>query len=379
MVGLCDAADEVTLAAEFQDRIVSLADTPENRFKLVQLKLDAGLIDVATALGERISLVSDPVRLGSMIRSAMARGDKETATAICREAIRRDGGLWDVKLYLAQLLLFETGEEGKKSRQEVINLCEDMRGADVASDETAPTAKPIKQRTQSTNLPANYYTSPTYWAQCGLQLSRNYRMGRYGDPRYASMSMTSSLLQPTSFGHARVIAASLQMVAIAKDESGGDLKSTLDKYLSEKQPLPEVDEINDPNVIWEHRALRSVATTLSMTTISSPTSQVDDDERELQERLNWRLAALDPVGGSSGLIGSLMKRVNAASSQNADANEPTSDEVKRVEPLSEDRLDLLVKLYEQAKAQPNSTRAPHVTRAGLANITRAGISNRVVQ
>ena len=47
MVGLCDAADEVTLAAEFQDRIVSLADTPENRFKLVQLKLDAGLIEKA--------------------------------------------------------------------------------------------------------------------------------------------------------------------------------------------------------------------------------------------------------------------------------------------------------------------------------------------
>ena len=178
MVTLCDDAGDVELAAEYQQRLAGLADTPENRFRLVQLQLDADLIDIKTALSRRVSLASNPVRLGSMIRSSVARNDNQTAMAICEEALARDPSLWDVKLQLAQLLLLEQPDEAPpacelaKIHQRALELAAEVRDADYPLDARPPTVrKPNSKSTRS--RPTS--VSPSSWASSGYQLARVYR------------------------------------------------------------------------------------------------------------------------------------------------------------------------------------------------------------
>ncbi|QDT02593.1 tetratricopeptide repeat protein [Rubripirellula lacrimiformis] len=369
MVRLSDLADEVATAAEFQQRIVALADTPENRFKLVQLKLDSGMIDVATALSERISLASDPVRLGSMIQSAASRGESATAIAICREAIKRDSSLWDVKLMLAELLLYENDDDREKWFDEAIQLCDEIRQLDLAMDASPPTQKPSKPSPQLANYPANYLTSPLYWGQDGYQMARNYKLGRYGTQNYGSSSSVG-IVRPRTFGHARVIARMLMLARHAKELSGDELDASLAQLMDGPFALPDTDQIDDAMAIWENRSLQSFVALVAGTSNSpyasaTPAAEPSEEEKQRQEALNWRLAKLDPENGLSAILPTLMQRIKvpedeedhaaddpAADQNNPDQNDPGQDnpdkaDSKPIQPLSPEQLDLLVQQFRR--------------------------------
>lgn len=359
IVRLSDAADDVVNAAEFQERIVALADTPENRFKLVQLQLDAEIIDIKTALGERISFASDPGRLGSMVQSAIRRGDRSTAIAICEEAVRRDPSLWDVKLKLAQQLLFQdddsddadvaddgdSEQEGyPKPHQRAIELAHQIRELKLPLDARPPTA--AKPQGSAGNSRVSYNTSPSRWTSSSYTLARSYRLGRYGSSNYSSSTQYNPP-DPSSFGHARILATAVEMVAIAKryptNESTAKIRELIDQTLS----LPPVEEINDANLIWEQRALESLASYVTSTSSSStPKSKL---QQELTERLNWRLAELDPRSGAGYLRGMLIGRARNAANQMAQSKKPKGSSIVQAT-LDPKQLALVIELYNAAIA-----------------------------
>ncbi|WP_147869777.1 tetratricopeptide repeat protein [Stieleria maiorica] len=350
MVRLSDAADDVATAAEFQERIVALADTPENRFKLVQLQLDADLIDIKTALSDRISLSSDPARLGAMIRSAVRRGDRPTAIAICEEAVRRDPALWDVKLMLAQLLLHERGDGEPENAQEesypephrrAIDLAREIRQQEVPLDALPPAAR--KQSGGSAARPTGYDTSPRRWTSSSYALARGYRLGRYASGNYSSSANSYTTVDPSSFGHARVLATAVEMVAIAKRFPDDEARSKMETLIDQTVSLPAVEQIRDAAVIWEHRALQSILGYLTSSSTSS-----SEAESALTEKLNWRLAELDPKDGATYLRSMLMGKIRSAAQSKANDETPAAD--KSGVALTESQVQLVVKLYEQALA-----------------------------
>ena len=357
MVRLCDLADEIELAAEFQQRVAGLADTPENRFKLVQLKLDAGMIDAAAALSERVSLTSDPVRLGRMIRSAATRFDTKSAIAICEEAIRSDPDLWDVKLYLAQLLLYETGEEAETAHARALQLTEEIRQADVALDAPAPTTPPpnVSQQ-QLRGLPANYYTSPQRWTRIGYELARAYRLGRYASSTYSSSyGQGNSIIQPSSFGHAKVLARALSMTKDARGKSGRELTETLERLMKEDFALPPIEQITDPGVLWERQALWSFVSYIDPE--GQKTRNVEDDPE--RQALMWRLAKVDPENGSQLLTSMLMQRLQKNRGVNLPAGFPTSPagDDQPLEPLTDEQLDIVVRTFDDLTARQQGNAA----------------------
>ncbi|MCC9599477.1 tetratricopeptide repeat protein [Stieleria sp. JC731] len=300
MVRVCDLASEVTDAAEYQQRITGLEDTPENRFKLVQLQLDAGLIDIETALTDRISLATDPGRLGNMIRGSVRRSDTETAIAICKAAIKQDPTLWDVKLALAQLLIdspLPANEDGEISEEEamsqtfdrVIELINEVRQMQIPVDTKAPTM--ARQTTGSRSNASAAAIPPTRWYSHNYTFARKYRLGSYRNSSYSTYAERIS--EALNFGHAKVIAATLEFVAIYKQKPEPDANKQILELLESKYAIPQPSDIDDASTIWEHRAI--------MTCLENFTKQrfqqfVSQEYKDQQREYTWRLAELDPTG-----------------------------------------------------------------------------------
>ncbi|MEM9368401.1 MAG: tetratricopeptide repeat protein [Planctomycetota bacterium] len=361
MVRLCDASDEVVLAAEFQQRIVDLADTPEHRFRLVQLQLEGELIDIQTALSERISLASDPSRLGNMIRSSVRRMDLKTAQAICEEAIRRDESLWDVKLMLGFLLLFDTQDNGEESaavHERIHQLAESVRQLGLPLDSLPPTA-PKRTSSGSTSRTNRNYVGPRYWSRSGYELARSYQLGRYGSGNYGSYQR--SVPTSNSYGHGRVLGGALLMISEIQRFDGDPkaLQANLLAMADKLVPIPDPQTVNDANRIHELRALQSYVKSYFT---QSPKPLSGEEKAAVEERtrqLDWRLAELDPVDGTSTLISRLMRRVTKDLERANAAKEGETEEP--VEPLTSEQLDLLVRLYDQAKAKSEADGASFST------------------
>lgn len=359
MVRLCDKADELELAAEFQQRIVSLADTPENRFQLIQLRLDAGLIDITSALSERVSLTSDPVRLGRMIRSAALRQDTSTAIAICEEALRSDAGLWDVRLMLAQLLLTSQGDDKEEKYEQAEALTTEIISADVDPDDRAPTAAPLKTTPgQSARRQNRSSTNPASWSNNHYQLVRTFRLGHYATGNWGYSGQGVSLIQPVTFDHARAQALMLKMVRRVLGKSGDELTTAVTTSMDELATLPPAPEITSARQIWEYLALKSLAQQVNPQ--HSPSAEDAKLDQKKNERLLWRLAELDEEHGAGRLYGILTQRLQqsvAASDQTeeddaepSDADEDAEDD-DQLQPLSEEQLQLLVKLYDDQRKE----------------------------
>lgn len=137
MVRLNTFSNDPATAAEFQRKIVSVADTAENRFRLLSLQFDAGTIDAATMMSQRIELADDPASLMKMIEGAVRQPDSETAILIARQALRKNNSLWDVKLMLAWLLL---GENSSDALAEAETLCSEILALKLPPETPAPTS-----------------------------------------------------------------------------------------------------------------------------------------------------------------------------------------------------------------------------------------------
>nr|WP_143547708.1 tetratricopeptide repeat protein [Rhodopirellula sp. SM50] len=361
MVRLADAANEVEQAAEYQKRITELANTPENRFKLVEYQLEAGTIDVAQALSQRLSFLSDPSRLGGMVRSAARRGDLKTARAICEEALRADDSLWDIKLSLAQLLLMDrSGENADTNRERAMQLVQQIRAADVPMDAPAPTRRKQTVTTVSSNgLPPGYQSNPMYWSQSSYQLAQMLRVGRYANASYSS-STPSVTIEATSFGHARVIAASLilmnEVIGMPDDQASDAAQAKLDSEFS----VEDWDSVSDAMEIWEQFALMNVMSLVGNQPAASPFGPTPpnlsaaakakaDALRQNQMKMMWRLAELDPNYGMTPLLQFLSQRMMS--------DAMPAERQPDMTPLTEKELEILASINERVQASGMSTGA----------------------
>lgn len=351
MVRLSDAADEVELAAEYQQRITELANTPENRFKLVQYQLDAGTIDVAQALSQRLSFLSDPSRLGAMVRSAVRRGDLKTARAICKEALRGDESLWDIKLAQAQLLLMDRDDEqAKENRELAIELAQEVRAVGLPMDAPAPTRRKKTARSKTSNgIPANYLSNPLYWSQSSYRLAQMLRVGRYANSRYSS-SLSATVVEPSSYGHARVIAASLILMNEAIDKTGNEAVEAIQAKLDSDFALPDLEKVTEPIELWEQQGLMSVLSVVGLNSSFNPFAGTQPglsasakakaaEQRKKSMVILWRLAELDPTYGIMPLFQVLAQRMASDSLQGQQKPDMT--------PLTDDELQLLVKINQR--------------------------------
>lgn len=337
MVSLADQANDVRQAAEYQQQIVTHADTPENRFRLLQLQVDAGMIDTSEAIAARVSLSSDPEHLGYLIRSSTRRGDLELAIGLCRETLNRDDTLWDVKLMLAQLLLHQSGKEAEKSHKEARQLITEIQQANYAPDSPAPTSSKSNKSRMLTGA-SSQVSSPIYWSQIGYSLAQTYRIGPYANQNF-TISSRSNTVEPTNFAHARFLADALELVHLAKSFAGEELKIKVGELFEEKHSLPPLEQVNDPYQLLEFEGLRGLASTLASFT---------PDEKEAGSSIDrtWRLAELDPELGSHSVMQIMLTR----SRQVVTADNPSKEQ----EPLPEERLKTLERVCLATKNSPSS-------------------------
>ncbi|WP_158222638.1 tetratricopeptide repeat protein [Rhodopirellula sp. MGV] len=343
MVRVCDLAIELEEAAAFQERIVSLEDTPENRIKLIQLQLDADLIDIDTALNDRLAIGADPHYLGQMIRGSVGRMDYETAIAICEAALRRDPSLWDIKLQLAQLLLlspqsFEPtdgtdGDAELVAFERVLELVEEVRALDLPVETKPPTAF---RRTAGPNASkSNQSYNPQSWSNHYYPLARLLHLGTYSN----SSSSSNQLAMPNDFGHARVMAATLHFAMIAKKEPDSEASKQIYDLLTTKYATGETDEIEDPVVLWDFRGIENSLTYL---TRSSPKQHYTEADRQGETDRMWRLAELDPEHAEQLLRNMLFNfAVQDKTLSGDDA------------PLPASRIELVKRFYRDAEAKLN--------------------------
>ena len=376
MVRLCDAANELELAIEFQQRIVTLADTPQNRFRLLNLQLDAGTIDFNTALSKQVSMAKDPSRLMSMIQSATRRGDKKTAAFVAREAIKNDDSLWDIKLVLAQVLLHETidedpvapeaedgTDEGSEAttpktnpHDEAVAICKQVLTANVPLDDVAPTSKGAKSSSRSTSS----RTSASSWGQSGYQLARQYQLAQYGRYNYGRQQGVQTI-SPNSFGHAKILAQALIWVPKAKSLTNAEFKTFLEEEL-QQYALPEnLDKVINADTIWKYQAV--VSTASSMVEGALKVDQLSAEATAKRtEQIAWKLFELDPKAGSGRVMSLLQQRlVMGAASKGENSGKSKQD------PLNDSRLELLVKFYDTTVAEIKKN--PKASRSALLSTT----------
>ncbi|MEO1524146.1 MAG: tetratricopeptide repeat protein [Planctomycetota bacterium] len=377
MVRLSDAADEVEAAAEYQQRITDLADTPENRFRLIQYQVEAGEIDISTALSQRISFVSDPSRLGGMVRSSIRRGDLVTAKALCSEAIKSDESLWDLKLILAQMLLSDqTSESFEENRKLAVRYAREVREVGVTMDAKPPSRSAAMRSTQSRNQAVSVnQANPMYWSQSCYQLASLLRVGPYANA-YGN-TQTFNAVEPQTYGHARVIAASLIMLNAAVGDTREGIVNAIDRVFDEEFAIEDVGSVNDPGALWECQTL--VGLRMSMwgiqlfspraTSVASPFAGEIAELEELAAELTWRLADVDKQNGLMPLMSMLFSRQRASQ---ASANQPGASPAK-IKPLSEERLRKLIELSEQNQLHPSPVFASNGMPPGMGQMMLQGV------
>ena len=123
-------------AARFQQKIVDIEDTTANQFLLLKLKFDAGQIDMADLVSQKLSQTNDPVILLAMLNRVAKQGDLDTAILIARDALQKDGSLWNVKVTLASLLASQGSEESVAAASKI---CEDILALQLPPETPAPT------------------------------------------------------------------------------------------------------------------------------------------------------------------------------------------------------------------------------------------------
>lgn len=398
-VSTADSADDLEAAVDLQDRLVKLADTPENRNRLAVLQLEAGQITIEQALSRRVTFASDPARIGGMIRSAAFRGDGKTAETICRVALDRDGTQWGVRLYLVQLLLHryletnwdlvattsdndESGAEDTASEEsptresmqaEIVQLCQSILDADAAALDP-PASRRAARGTTGASSRSNTKAGDTKkglsshdWVRPAYDLARAYRLGQYG--RYSRSGNSIGIVEVPNAACGRAVAGMVQLMVEMPTEvrSSGDqkmIKAFAKSHLDENHPLPTqegIADIDDINEIWQNRCIRAgasyiVADAVFGTDTPSSFRTKNPDygiKRPKLLDIRWRLAELDVQTGLVPMIDWLGWRLGVTNQKEPKEQKPFSKEDLQ-------RLEKLIDRFHATVAKPApQTRVKH--------------------
>ena len=339
IVNLAGAASEPEVALGYQQQLVAVADTPDNRSRLLKLMVDSGQIQQAEASLQRLQGMDDPVAMIDLIDRTFSRGDTEAAIRFARAVLERQPDLWEVRIRLAAYLMAaDEVDEAVAQAAEVEALQLDAstpsrnrqallasRGANAAAIQAAASSR-LNQ------------------AQQAYRLASLLRLGRYSTGRYGISSQGRDVVNATDFGQARFLALALRLAAAAK----------ADKLDEVEEPLSDVSElaaIEDPEQLWDFVAIRAIKEAFSSQQTTSG-SLVYYQSQQLMVNVLWRLAEIDESERGTLIMQQLSMR-----QQLRNPPPQLAQETAALEPLSEQQLALVQEAYDSARQSANTSGA----------------------
>ena len=329
LVALAEASSEPELALEYQQRLVSLADTPANRNRLLALMVASGQIDQAEASLQRFRALDDPVAMIELIDRTAGRGDTDAAVRFCRATLDQHRDLWEVRARLAALLVVAGKNEEaleQAARVEALELVGDTpseweksRQARRGQTATANAATAFRQAPSRSRLNRSQQVHT---------LGQMFGVGRYASAPYGYSTRNFGAIKVSDFAEAKVLALATRFAVAAK---GGKL----DELAGSLVPDADPETIRDADKLWD--ALQVKTITAAFSPDQSDRGGFGIGEQESIKWL-WRIAELDESERDLIVFQLLQQRM---SRRNPPAQVRGNINLEPPEPLDESQLDLV--------------------------------------
>ncbi len=342
VVKLAEAASEPEVALGYQQQLVAIADTPENRSRLLKFMVDSGQIQQAEAALQRLQGMDDPVAMIDLINRTFSRGDTETAIRFARAVLERHPDLWEIRIRLAVYLMAADEVE------EALAQAAQVEALQLDRSTLSPSGQATAAR-RGAGLPASQVASSSRLNQTqqAYNLARLLRVGRYGSSSYGFISQPTDALSVSDFGQAQFFAVALRLAAASK-------AGKLDEVEDLPRDPAQLAAIEDPEQLWSAIAIRAIKEAFGMPQ-TAPGNSFDSESQRLTMATFWRLAELDNSERSTVIMQLLSMR-----RQLRNPPPQLAREAAVPEPLSEQQLALVQETYT------SSTRAAGNARGSLA-------------
>ncbi len=198
-------------ALEYQQQLLELADTPENRERWLAMLIDADKIELAVSENDRLGDI-DGHRVNELIDRAIQAKKYSVAIRFCEAVLKRDDGRWDIKAKLAYSLV---ATDQYADFVDAIRVSQEVLALDLA-DETRPpfmaltSANTLVQGTQSTKASIPRSTYPSEFAR---------RFVNYVQPGRSNPGTGVNLVEIEQYYQARTIAICVLMTIAAKQSN----------------------------------------------------------------------------------------------------------------------------------------------------------------
>lgn len=336
MVSLSEAADDPEFALGYQRQLVELADTAENRSKLLTLMVDSGRIDTAEASLQRLRALEDPVTIVKMIDRTIRRKENEGAIRFCRAALERRSDLWEIRARLSALLL----AQGRTD--EALQEADAVDAMDLADTVPSETAKAAKLRAKKTVTRVSPFTlnGVLSHVQIASRLASFFRVGRYASGYYTT-SMRTDVLDVKEYGQAKVMTTAVRLAAAAKD---GKLKQAAES-MADLEALKTSEDLAEIQHGYVVASLSQSFGTSAYRSSANPETQKGLDE------LTWRLVELDAKSRPY-----LVYRLLSTRARQRRPNATLA--ATKIPPLSEKQLEVARLAFEESLKSSDASSGP---------------------
>ena len=334
LVTLAEVSSEPELALEYQERLVSLADTPENRNRLLSLMVDSGQIERAEASLQRFRALDDPVAMIKLIDRTVGRGDTDAAVRFCRVTLDQHRDLWEVRARLAALLVV-AGET-----DEALEQAARVESLELAGDTPSQTSKSnqARRRQPTTSNTTNslqqvYARSRLNQTQQVYMLGQLFRVGRYASANYSISSRAGSAVKVSDFGEAKYLALATRLAVAAKE---GELDEVASSLVDES----ELETSQDADKLWDAMQVKTISAAFNP---GQSNRGVFGSEQQDAMKWMWRIAEVDESERDMIVYRLLQQRMYQ---RNPPSQIRGNVDVEPPEPLDDSQLDLVRAAYE---------------------------------
>lgn len=335
IVGLAEASAEPEVALQYQQQLLTMADTPENRSRALKLMVDSGQIEASEAVLQRLREIDDPVVMIEMLDRTINSGDYPAAIRISETILDQERDLWEVRLRLAALLLLDGKTEESLQQIAIIESLDLPPGTPSASTKAKLAKLTPDARAQQKQILTTHF-SPFNYSQNLYQLAQLLRVGQYGSRQYSFSGSASSALAANDYQHGRFLAKAIRVAEAAK-------RGELDEATKSDIDESKLDSIEDANLLWTEihkETLRQIfAPNDSVVTVSRNSS-------ERSSSLMWRLAELDEANRTQIVSQQLSTRASIRNPRSVNGRRVTAIG-NPLERLSDRQLDLARDLVKQ--------------------------------
>ncbi len=335
LVTLAEVSSEPELALEYQERLVSLADTPENRNRLLALMVDSGQIEQAEASLQRFRALDDPVAMIELIDRTIGRGDTDAAVRFCRVTLDQHRDLWEVRAKLAALLVVagETDEALEQAaRVESLELAGDT-SSEMSKSSPSRKRQPTATSNTTNSLQRIYSSSRLNQTQQVYMLGQLFRVGRYASANYSISSRAGSAVKVSNVREAKYLALATRFAVAAQ-------KGKLDELASSLVEESELETTQDADELWDAMQAKTIAAAFSPDQ-SSPSVFAGGEQDTL--KWLWRIAEVDESERDLIVFQLLQQRMMR---RNPPAQLRGNVDLEPPEPLDESQIALVRGAYE---------------------------------